>query len=55
MGMTRFTNTESSPEVLSPEQHVRAQDALKKMGKTSAQDLTEAQRRDFTDSLDDSS
>ncbi len=55
MGMTRYTNSESKPEVLSPEQHDAAQDALNKMGKTSAADLSEEQRKDFTDSLDRSS
>ncbi len=51
--MKKYTNAESKPQVLSPEQHQAAQDTLHKMGKTSAQDLSASERADLRVSLEE--
>ncbi|WP_156027828.1 hypothetical protein [Candidatus Solirubrobacter pratensis] len=44
--MRKYTGTEKT-EVLTPDEHRQAGDALREMGKTSARDLTEAERLRF--------
>jgi len=49
MGMTKYQSVEKA-EVLSPEDHERIGTELRRLGKTNAQDLTEAERRLVLDS-----
>jgi hypothetical protein len=49
--MTKYTGVEKA-EVLSPAQHKVAQDTLRSMGKTSAKELTEDERKRLGNNLD---
>lgn len=49
--MRKFTKAEKA-EVLSPEAHKAAQEALRKLGKTSARDLTDDEREFVTNCFD---
>lgn len=51
VGLTKYTKAEGSVRVLSPDAHKSAQDALRKQGKTSARELTDADRDKFDESL----
>lgn len=53
MAFQKFTGVEAKPEVLTPEQHQAAQDTLHGMGKTSAADLSDAERQQLRVSLED--
>lgn len=50
--MRKFTGTEEKAKVLSPDQHKKISSALGKIGKTSAENLTEDERKDFVSSLE---
>lgn len=49
--MLKYTNSESH-QVLTPQQHLAAEEELHRLGKTSARDLTDAERESFRVSLD---
>jgi hypothetical protein len=53
MAFQKFTGVESKPEVLTPEQHQAAQDALHGMGKTSAANLSDDERQRLRVSLEE--
>lgn len=52
MGFVKHTQSERT-EVLSPAQHKAAEDALKRLGATSAQGLSKVDRETLTASIDD--
>jgi hypothetical protein len=49
--MRKYTKSEGH-SVLTPQQHQAAEDELRRLGKTSARDLTDEQRESFRVSLD---
>lgn len=53
MGFIKHTVVEDT-KVLSPAQHKAAQDALRRLGKTSARDLSEDQRTALCNSVSES-
>lgn len=48
--MKKYTRSEKT-EVLTPEQHDRAQEELAKVGKTSARELSQEERKEFDAAL----
>lgn len=52
--MKKYTKTDEGAKVLSPDAHKSAQAALHKQGKTSASELTDAEREAFLRGLRDS-
>lgn len=53
MTMQKFTQAEQA-EVLTPEEHKNVEEGLHSLGKTSARDLSDEERKSiFEDSLDD--
>lgn len=50
--MTKYQSVEKA-EVLSPEEHQRIGTELRRLGKTNAQDLSEAERKRVLDSSDE--
>jgi hypothetical protein len=49
--MRKFAVTDSGAKVLTPEAHKAAEKTLKKQGHTSAANLNDSQRQDFTDTV----
>lgn len=52
--MRKFTRTEGAPEVVSPEAHRAIQTELQEFSKTSARELSEAEREQLRFTLDQS-
>ena len=50
--MRKFTGTDEKAKVLSPNQHKKISSVLGKIGKTSADNLTNEEREEFTNSLE---
>lgn len=51
MGFKKYQKVEKS-DVLSPQEHDQLQENLKKVGKTSARDLNDDERRQVLDAID---
>lgn len=49
--MRKFTKTDSGAKVLTPSAHKAVEKTLKKQGHTSAANLDDKQRQDFTDTV----
>jgi len=50
--MRKFTGTDEKAKVLSPTQHKKISSMLGKLGKTSAENLTDEERENLTSSLE---
>ena len=50
--MRKFTGTDEKPKVLTPDQHKKVSKILGKIGKTSAENLTDEERENLTSSLE---
>ena len=48
MSFTKYTKTEGDAKVLSPKAHEAASEQLRKQGKSSAKELSEQEREEFT-------
>lgn len=50
--MKKYTKTDSGAKVLTPEAHQAAQETLKKQGHTSAAQMDDEQRQQFSDDVE---